>query len=44
MLVVGVQAIETDSDPTTVEFRIHIRQLPTQSYRNAAFTFVLLQP
>jgi len=44
MLVVAVQPLETDADPMTLEFRVHIRYVTTQQYRNSAFSFVLLQP
>lgn len=44
-LVVAVQAVDLDTVARTATFRIHIQTLNApQGYRDAAFTFVLLEP
>lgn len=44
-LVVAVQAVDLDTVARTATFRVHIQSLTVpQGYRDAAFTFVLLEP
>jgi hypothetical protein len=43
-LIVGVRAVDFDPVAKTLQFRVHIQHVPTQTYRNAAFSFVLMQP
>ena len=44
-LVVAVQAVDLDTVARTATFRVHIQTLTApQGYRDAAFTFVLLEP
>jgi len=37
-----VQPLDLDSDPTTLEFRIHMLGLPENAYRDCDFTFLLM--
>jgi hypothetical protein len=44
-LIAGAfERLEKDNDPSTLEFRVHIRKISNSEYTDASFTFVLLQP
>ncbi|MEW6198612.1 MAG: hypothetical protein AB1601_08130 [Planctomycetota bacterium] len=44
MLVTAVQALDFDPVGKTLQFRIHIQAVTPPGYKNASFTFVLLEP
>lgn len=44
MLVTAVQALDFDPVGKTLQFRIHIQAVVPPGYKNASFTFVLLEP
>jgi len=44
VLLATIQPLENDTDPMTLEFRVHIRSVLTQQYQNALFSFVLFCP